>query len=66
MPQPASFDLNVARGVAFAHTMGLADAIEAEAQAQATCMQHPDFRTVHDAFKAKYKPVFVGAEICDD
>src|SRR5437868_15205353 len=25
------------------HTMALADAIEAEAQAQALCMQHPDF-----------------------
>ena len=25
------------------HTMGLAEAIEAEAQAQALCMQHPDF-----------------------
>jgi enoyl-CoA hydratase/carnithine racemase len=43
------------------HTMGLADAIEAEAQAQALCMQHPDFAEAHAAFKAKRAPQFVGA-----
>ncbi len=43
------------------HTMGLADAIEAEAQAQALCMQHPDFGEAHAAFKAKRAPQFVGA-----
>lgn len=43
------------------HTMGLAEAIEAEAQAQALCMQHPDFGLAHAAFKAGGKPVFVGA-----
>jgi enoyl-CoA hydratase/carnithine racemase len=68
--------LELARGPAFAHsmtkqmfeaesTMNLRDAIEAEAQAQAICMQHSDFRTAHDAFKAKKTPVFEGAEICD-
>jgi enoyl-CoA hydratase/carnithine racemase len=67
----------LARGPAFAHamtkqmlesehTMGLAAAIEAEAQAQALCMQHPDFRTAHDAFKAKQTPRFSGADICDE
>jgi hypothetical protein len=40
-------------------------ALEAEAQAQAICMQHPDFRTAHDAFKAKAEPRFAGAEVCD-
>jgi hypothetical protein len=36
--------------------MSLDQAIEAEAQAQAICMQHPDFRTAYDAWKAK-KPI---------
>lgn len=43
------------------HTMALSDAIEAEAQAQALCMQHPDFAEAHDAFKAKRDPRFRGA-----
>ena len=52
----------LARGPAYAHamtkqmieqehTMALAEAIEAEAQAQALCMQHPDFAEAHAAFK---------------
>ena len=36
--------------------MSLADAIEAEAQAQAICMQHPDFREAHDAWRDKRPP----------
>jgi len=43
------------------HTMGLAEAIEAEAQAQALCMQHPDFAEAHAAFAAKRPPKFRGA-----
>jgi enoyl-CoA hydratase/carnithine racemase len=43
------------------HTMALGDAIEAEAQAQALCMQHPDFGEAHEAFKAKRPPRFRGA-----
>ena len=43
------------------HTMGLAEAIEAEAQAQALCMQHPDFGIAHEAFKAGQPPRFSGA-----
>lgn len=43
------------------HTMALAEAIEAEAQAQALCMQHSDFATAHAAFKVKETPVFAGA-----
>ncbi len=35
------------------HTMPLAAAIEAEAQAQAICMMHPDFRAAYDAWKLK-------------
>ena len=62
----------LARGPAFAHamtkqmmwsewSMGLSEAIEAEAQAQAICMQHPDFKSAHEAFAEKREPVFAGA-----
>ncbi|MBP9206289.1 MAG: enoyl-CoA hydratase family protein [Kofleriaceae bacterium] len=62
----------LAAGPAFAHAMTkqmiesearmpLAEAIEAEAQAQALCMQHPDFAAAHAAFKAGQQPVFAGA-----
>jgi enoyl-CoA hydratase/carnithine racemase len=40
--------------------MSLETAIEAEAQAQAICMQTNDFRRAYDAFVAKSKPVFEG------
>jgi enoyl-CoA hydratase/carnithine racemase len=43
------------------HTMTLDQAIEAEAQAQAICMQHPDFRTAYDAWAAKKPILFEGA-----
>jgi len=43
------------------HGMTLGDAIEAEAQAQALCMQHPDFAEAHAAFKDKRFPKFKGA-----
>ena len=33
-------------------------ALEAEAQAQAICMAHPDFREGHDAFVQKRAPRF--------
>lgn len=62
----------LAAGPAFAHSitkqmiesesaMSLAAAIEAEAQAQAICMAHPDFRTAYEANTKKQKPVFEGA-----
>ena len=35
------------------HGMTLSAAIEAEAQAQAICMMHPDFRAAYDAWKSK-------------
>ena len=41
-------------------TMDLASALEAEAQAQAICMQTADFRRAYEAFVAKRKPVFEG------
>ncbi len=40
--------------------MGLEQAIEAEAQAQAICMQTADFERAYKAFAAKQKPVFEG------
>jgi enoyl-CoA hydratase/carnithine racemase len=62
----------LAQGPAFAHAMTkqmiesefamtLAQAIEAEAQAQALCMQHPDFAEAHAAFKDERAPKFKGA-----
>lgn len=63
----------LAAGPTFAHAMtkkmledeaplSLEAAIEAEAQAQAICMQHPDFREAHDAWKEKRAPRFEGLE----
>ncbi len=40
--------------------MGLEEAIEAEAKAQAICMQTNDFKRAFDAFIEKRKPVFEG------
>jgi enoyl-CoA hydratase/carnithine racemase len=61
----------LASGPTFAHAMtktllhqawamDLATAIEAEAQAQAICMQTADFRRAYDAFVAKTAPTFEG------
>jgi enoyl-CoA hydratase/carnithine racemase len=61
----------LAAGPTFAHgmtktmlhqewAMGVDEAIEAEAQAQAICMQTEDFRRAFEAFAAKQKPVFEG------
>lgn len=41
-------------------SMSLEQAIEAEAQAQAICMQGQDFTRAYDAFVAKQTPVFEG------
>jgi enoyl-CoA hydratase/carnithine racemase len=41
-------------------SMSLEQAIEAEAQAQAICMQGQDFHRAYNAFVAKEKPVFQG------
>ena len=40
--------------------MSLNTALEAEAQAQALCMQTKDFERAYKAFVAKQKPVFEG------
>jgi enoyl-CoA hydratase/carnithine racemase len=61
----------LAQGPTFAHgmtkamlnqewNMGLEQAIESEAQAQAICMQTKDFRRAYEAFSAKQRPVFKG------
>jgi hypothetical protein len=41
-------------------SMAVDQAIEAEAQAQAICMQTADFRRAYDAFVAKGAPQFAG------
>jgi len=38
--------------------MNLETALESEAQAQAICMQHPDYREAYEAFVAKRRPKF--------
>ena len=41
-------------------SMGVDESIEAEAQAQAICMQTADFERAYNAFVKKEKPVFEG------
>jgi enoyl-CoA hydratase/carnithine racemase len=41
-------------------SMGIEQAIEAEAQAQALCMLTQDFRAAYEAFVARQTPVFSG------
>jgi enoyl-CoA hydratase/carnithine racemase len=63
----------LANGPTFAHAMtkqmleaeavmSLDQAIEAEAQAQAICMMHPDFRTAHEGWTQKEAFTFQGAK----
>jgi enoyl-CoA hydratase/carnithine racemase len=72
VPAAQALAARLASGPAFAHAMTkqmlesehgmtLEQAIEAEAQAQAVCMQHPDFRAAFDAWKAKRPIRFAGA-----
>jgi enoyl-CoA hydratase/carnithine racemase len=67
-----AFAERLSDGPAFAHSitkqmiesearMTLADAIESEAQAQALCMLHADFRTAYEANTRKVSPRFEGA-----
>jgi enoyl-CoA hydratase/carnithine racemase len=62
---------SLADGPTFAHAMtkkcihqewnmGIDEAIEAEAQAQAICMQTKDYERAYEAFVAKKKPTFEG------
>ncbi len=66
-----AFARQLAEGPTFAHAMtkaclhqewnlGVDEAIEAEAQAQAICMQTKDYGRAYRAFVAKETPVFVG------
>jgi enoyl-CoA hydratase/carnithine racemase len=66
-----AFAQGLADGPTFAHgmtkkmlqqewNMGVDEAIEAEAQAQAICMATNDFHRAYHAFVAKQKPAFEG------
>jgi enoyl-CoA hydratase/carnithine racemase len=76
VPTALAWAERLARGPGFAHSMTkqmlesehvmpLAAAIEAEAQAQALCMGHGDFREAYDANRAKRPPRFAGAPADD-
>jgi enoyl-CoA hydratase/carnithine racemase len=69
--EASAFGKQIADGPTFAHgmtkkmlhqewNMGLDEAIEAEAQAQAICMQTQDFTRAYEAFVAKQRPAFQG------
>jgi len=71
MPAAMALAAELASGPTFAHgmtkkmlhqewNMGLDEAIEAEAQAQAICMATKDFTRAYEAFAGKQKPVFKG------
>ena len=72
-PLPVAMEMaqSLATGPTFAHGMtkkmlhqewnvGVDEAIEMEAQAQAICMETKDFHRAYEAFAAKKKPVFEG------
>ncbi|HJV60853.1 MAG TPA: enoyl-CoA hydratase family protein [Albitalea sp.] len=70
-PQAVGWAAEIAAGPTFGHAMtkrmlhqewamGVDEAIESEAQAQAICMMTQDFRRAYEAFAAKTKPVFEG------
>lgn len=69
LPEAVAFAEKLAAGPSAAHAvtkqslndeayMSLADALEAEARAQAICMEDPNFREAYDAFVEKRAPVF--------
>jgi enoyl-CoA hydratase/carnithine racemase len=71
LAQAHAFASDLAGGPTFAHgmtkkmlqqewNMGVDEAIEAEAQAQAICMMSNDFHRAYHAFVAKQKPLFEG------
>jgi len=71
LPEAQALAAELAGGPTFAHAMtkkclhqewnmSVDEAIEAEAQAQAVCMQTEDFKRAYRAFAAKQKPVFEG------
>lgn len=74
LPRARALAERLASGPAFANAMTkqmiesefgmtLDQAIEAEAQVQAICMQHPDFRISYDAWMKKEPIVFTGATV---
>jgi enoyl-CoA hydratase/carnithine racemase len=71
LEEATAMAVSLADGPSFGHAMtktmlwqewssGLGECIEAEAQAQAICMQTEDFERAYHAFVAKQKPVFQG------
>ena len=71
LPEATTLARSLAEGPSFAHAvtkrslhaewdMGVDDAISAEAEAQALCMQTEDFARAYRAFVAKQPPVFEG------
>jgi enoyl-CoA hydratase/carnithine racemase len=71
LAEAQSLAKSLADGPTFAHamtkkcihqewSMGVDESIEAEAQAQAICMQTKDYERAYNAFVAKQKPVFQG------
>jgi len=71
LPRAQALAAELAAGPTFAHgmtktmlqqewAMTIEQAVEAEAQAQAICMQTQDFKRAFDAFAARQKPVFGG------
>ena len=71
LPEATKLARSLATGPMFAHSMtknmlnqewnmSIEQAVEAEAQAQAICMQSEDFRRAFEAFSHKRKPEFVG------
>jgi enoyl-CoA hydratase/carnithine racemase len=71
LAEASAFAATLANGPTFAHAMtkrmlhqewnlSIGQAVEAEAQAQARCMQTEDFRRAYRAFASKDKPMFEG------
>ena len=71
LAQARQLAASIAAGPGFAHamtknmlhqewSMSVEQALEAEAQAQAICMQTQDFRRAYEAFAAKKQPIFQG------
>jgi enoyl-CoA hydratase/carnithine racemase len=70
-PEALELARSLAAGPTFAHAMtkrqlhvewnmSIEQAIEAEAQAQALCMQTGDFKRAYEAFVARARPIFAG------
>jgi enoyl-CoA hydratase/carnithine racemase len=71
LAEAQTFARSLAEGPTFAHamtkrcihqewSMGIDEAIEVEAQAQAICMQTRDYERAYEAFVRKEKPIFAG------